>query len=158
MCRNLLRHLRIKRGNTSCTLCVIVSPRSVCIWCQSTLKPKSTYVFLKEKRSSPPVNSVCASLPLSLAARCVRVPLPCVCVSGSLFRGLLRRRLSGFFPPGLPTPPPDPTDPSDGACDLLLHHRTTIATAFQCELQGKYAITQAKTLKFQVHICALDYW
>lgn len=49
-------------------------------------------------------------------------PLPCVCVSGSLFRGLLRRRLSDFFPPGLLTPPPDPIDPSDGACDLLLQH------------------------------------
>lgn len=47
--------------------------------------------------------------------------LPCVCVSGSLFRGLLRSRLSGFFPPGLPTPPPDPADPSVGPCDLLLH-------------------------------------
>lgn len=49
--------------------------------------------------------------------------LPCVCVSGSLFRGLLLSRLSGFFPPGLLPPPPDPTDPSDGACDLLLHHK-----------------------------------
>lgn len=49
--------------------------------------------------------------------------VPCVCVSGSLLRGLLRRRLSGFLPPGLPTPPPDPIDPSDGACDLLLHRK-----------------------------------
>lgn len=49
--------------------------------------------------------------------------LPCVCVSGSLFLGLLLSRLSGFFPPGLLPPPPDPTDPSDGACDLLLHHK-----------------------------------
>lgn len=65
-----------------------------------------------------------ASLSCSFARARVCVsarPVPCVCVSGSLFRGLLRRRLSGFFPPGLPTPPPDPIDPSDGACDLLLH-------------------------------------
>lgn len=86
--------------------------------------------FWIEKHSNPlwsgiSVHQQC--VPVSLTALCVCVcPLPCVCVSGSLFRGLLRSRLSGFFPPGLLTPPPEPTDPSDGACDLLLHHKTKI--------------------------------
>lgn len=68
-----------------------------------------------------------APLGKSCRAGVVRVPLPCVCVSGSPFRGLLRRRRSTFLPPGLPTPPPDPTDPSEGTCDLLLcvHNITT---------------------------------
>lgn len=61
-------------------------------------------------------------LPPPPPALVVRVALPCVCVSGSPFRGLLRRRRSAFLPPGLPTPPPDPTDPSEGTCDLLLRH------------------------------------
>ena len=66
------------------------------------------------------INSVCQFLSLLYVFVCV--PLPCVCVSGSLFRGL-RSLLSGFFPPVLLTPPPDPTDPSDGVCDLLLNQK-----------------------------------
>lgn len=56
--------------------------------------------------------------------------LPCVCVSGSLFLGLQRSRLSGFLLPGLLAPPPDPTDPSERACDLLLHHKQNENTEF----------------------------
>lgn len=72
----------------------------------------------------PPTHLPSPSLPFrkSCCVQVACVPLPCVCVSGSPFRGLLCKRRSTFLPPGLPTPPPDPTEPSEGAWDLLLRH------------------------------------
>lgn len=87
--------------NTETQKCA-TEPLRICLRrCTTTLEKQ----LLHTRRGCPPPNSP-----------------PCVCVSGSPFRGLLRRRRSTFLPPGLPTPPPDPNDPSEGTCDLVLHH------------------------------------
>lgn len=99
-------------------VCVRVCVTGICGQCSLHTKGVLSDSYEKKKNIQPDSGPLVLVFLAAWYAQCAS-PLPCVCVSGSLFRGLLRRRLSGFFPPGLLIPPPDP---SDEACDLLLDH------------------------------------
>lgn len=103
---------------------VILSKRDMSCFCWVATKglQRNGECAVDPLRIGPATAAATAATPPRCCVQVTSVPLPCVCVSDSPFRGLLRRRRSTFLPPGLPTPPPDPTNPSEGACDLLLRH------------------------------------